>query len=98
MSLHQTCQTRGRMPTGLKQILLWALVNHSVRPVGSIMAARMRCLGAQGVVVDGRVRDLVTLHETELPIWSRGTSIIGASAQTNFHARNVAIKVGETSS
>jgi regulator of RNase E activity RraA len=64
--------------------------------VGGIMAARMKILGAQGVVVDGRVRDLVALNETELPIWSKGTSIIGAGAETKFHARNVAIKVGET--
>jgi regulator of RNase E activity RraA len=64
--------------------------------VGGIMAARMKCLGAQGVVVDGRVRDLVALNETELPIWSKGTSIIGAGAETKFHARNVAIRIGET--
>ncbi|KAJ4295206.1 hypothetical protein N0V90_007216 [Kalmusia sp. IMI 367209] len=64
--------------------------------MGGIMAARMKHLGAQGVVVDGRVRDLVTLAETGLPIWSKGTSIIGAGAETKFHARNVPIRVGET--
>jgi regulator of RNase E activity RraA len=64
--------------------------------VGGIMAARMKHLGAQGLVVDGRVRDLIALNETQLPIWSKGTSIIGAGAETKFHARNVAIKVGET--
>jgi len=60
------------------------------------MAARMKHLGAQGVVVDGRVRDIVALNETQLPIWSKGTSIIGAGAETKFHARNIPIKVGET--
>ena len=64
--------------------------------VGGIMAARMKHLGAQGVVVDGRVRDIVALNETQLPIWSKGTSIIGAGAETKFHARNIPIKVGET--
>jgi len=60
------------------------------------MAARMKHLGAEGVVVDGRVRDVVALNQTQLPIWSKGTSIIGAGAETKFHARNIPIKVGET--
>lgn len=64
--------------------------------VGGIMAVRMKRLGAQGIVVDGRVRDIVALNETELPIWSKGTSIIGAGAETKFHAKNVSVKIGET--
>lgn len=60
------------------------------------MAARMKHLGAQGIVVDGRVRDIVALNETQLPVWSKGTSIIGAGAETKFHARNVPIHIGET--
>jgi regulator of RNase E activity RraA len=64
--------------------------------VGGIMAARAKYMGAQGLVVDGRVRDVVALNQTQLPIWSKGTSIIGAGAETKFHARNVAVKIGET--
>jgi regulator of RNase E activity RraA len=64
--------------------------------VGGIMVARMKYLGATGLVVDGRVRDLVALNATQLPIWSKGTSIIGAGAETKFHARNVPVRVGET--
>lgn len=60
------------------------------------MAARMKHLGAQGIVVDGRVRDLVALNNTQVPIWSKGTSIIGAGAETTFHARNVAVRIGGT--
>jgi regulator of RNase E activity RraA len=60
------------------------------------MAARMKHLGAQGIIVDGRVRDLVALAYTDLPIWSRGISIIGAGAETMFHARNVPVRIGET--
>ena len=60
------------------------------------MAARMKYLGAQGIVVDGRVRDLVALKETQLPIWSRSTSIIGAGAETKFHAHNLPVRIGET--
>jgi len=64
--------------------------------VGGIMAARMKKLGAQAIVVDGRVRDLVALNATQLPIWSKGTSIIGAGAETKFHAHNVPVRIGET--
>ncbi|KAJ4360574.1 uncharacterized protein N0V89_001140 [Didymosphaeria variabile] len=64
--------------------------------MGGIMAQRMKVLGAEGIVVDGRVRDLVALAETGLPIWSKGTSIIGAGAETTFHAREVPVRVGET--
>ncbi|PSN73765.1 DlpA domain-containing protein [Corynespora cassiicola Philippines] len=65
--------------------------------VGGIMAARMEHLGAQGVVVDGRVRDLVSLSELNLPVWAKGTSIIGAGAETKFHARNVPVQIGAVS-
>ncbi|KAF1930004.1 DlpA domain-containing protein [Didymella exigua CBS 183.55] len=64
--------------------------------VGGIMAARMKHLGAHALVVDGRVRDLVALNETQLPIWSKGTSIIGAGAETKFHAHSVPVHIGET--
>ncbi|KAH8730961.1 DlpA domain-containing protein [Phaeosphaeriaceae sp. PMI808] len=71
-------------------------VGQSCAVVGGIMAARMKYMGAQGIVVDGRVRDVIALNDTQLPIWSRGTSIIGAGAETKFHARNVPVKIGET--
>ncbi|KAF2116232.1 ribonuclease E inhibitor RraA/Dimethylmenaquinone methyltransferase [Lophiotrema nucula] len=62
--------------------------------VGGIMALRMKHLGAQSIIIDGRVRDLVSLSELELPVWSKGTSIIGAGAESKFHARNVPVKIG----
>ncbi|EMD68163.1 hypothetical protein COCSADRAFT_167424 [Bipolaris sorokiniana ND90Pr] len=64
--------------------------------VGGIMAARMQHLGAEGIVVDGRVRDISALNQTKLPIWSKATSVIGAGAETKFHAHNVPVKIGET--
>jgi regulator of RNase E activity RraA len=36
--------------------------------VGGIMAMRMARLGARGVLVDGRVRDLSTLAEVGMPV------------------------------
>jgi regulator of RNase E activity RraA len=70
--------------------------NQSCAVIGGIMAARAKYLGAQGLVVDGRVRDVVALNETQLPIWSKGTSIIGAGAETTLHARNVPVRIGQT--
>jgi len=62
--------------------------------VGGIMAARMAKLGAQGVVVDGRVRDLETLRGVGIPIWTKGTSIVGAAGETKAWAVNTTIQVG----
>jgi len=36
--------------------------------LGGIMALRMKVLGAKGVVVNGRVRDLAELRETGLTV------------------------------
>jgi regulator of RNase E activity RraA len=58
------------------------------------MAARMAKLGAKGVVVDGRVRDLDTLRGLEIPIWTKGTSIVGAAGETKAWAVNVAVQIG----
>lgn len=60
------------------------------------MALRMAKLGARGIVVDGRVRDLDTLRATGIPIYSRSTSTIGAAAEAKAWATQVPIAVGET--
>jgi regulator of RNase E activity RraA len=61
------------------------------------MAARIKHLGAVAVVVDGRVRDLSALRRfaAEMPIWSRGTSIIGAGAETKAWGFNVEVQIGQ---
>ena len=63
------------------------------------MAARMRHLGAKAVVVDGRVRDLGTLRNlsAEMPVWSRGTSVIGAAAEAKAWGTNVELMIGNVS-
>ncbi|KAI9765609.1 MAG: hypothetical protein M1840_007298 [Geoglossum simile] len=58
------------------------------------MAVRMKVLGAKGVVVDGRVRDLEELRGVGLSIYARGTSTVGAGAASVPHLVNVAIGVG----
>jgi regulator of RNase E activity RraA len=62
------------------------------------MAARMARLGARGVVVDGRVRDLESMRQLALggmSVWARGTSVVGAGAEAKFHAKNVPVRIGE---
>ncbi|RDI79399.1 hypothetical protein Vi05172_g10671 [Venturia inaequalis] len=65
--------------------------------VGGIMAQRMVKLGARGIVVDGRVRDLDTLRSLNVPIWTKGTSIVGAGGESKAWAVNVQIYVGGVS-
>jgi regulator of RNase E activity RraA len=62
--------------------------------VGGIMAARMKHLGALGIIVDGRVRDLSTLRDLNVPVWSRGSSIVGAGAETKAWAVGEEVHIG----
>lgn len=57
------------------------------------MALRLAKLGAVGVIVDGRIRDIKELKATKLPIWAKGTSTVGAGAESQPHAINVPITV-----
>jgi regulator of RNase E activity RraA len=61
--------------------------------MGGIMAVRMKVLGAKGVVVDGRVRDLEAVKDLGIPVWAKGTSIVGAGAEAKAWAMNVPIVV-----
>ncbi|KAL9121211.1 MAG: hypothetical protein Q9187_002235 [Circinaria calcarea] len=64
--------------------------------VGGIMALRMHQLGAKGVIVSGRVRDVDELRSLEgLPIWARSTSTVGTSAEAVAYAVQVPVLVGE---
>ncbi|KAF8430045.1 ribonuclease E inhibitor RraA/Dimethylmenaquinone methyltransferase [Tirmania nivea] len=57
--------------------------------VGGIVAARMAHIGSKGIVVDGRVRDLVQLAElSDMPVFSLSTSTVGAGALSTPHAIN----------
>ncbi|WEW60779.1 hypothetical protein PRK78_006267 [Emydomyces testavorans] len=62
--------------------------------LGGIMAARMGVIGTKGVIVNGRVRDIAELRASGLPIWARGQSTVGTSAEAKPGARNVVITVG----
>ncbi|OAA70309.1 DlpA domain protein [Cordyceps fumosorosea ARSEF 2679] len=60
---------------------------------GGIMALRMRVLGVKGIIVAGRVRDLVELRSTELPIWALGTSTVGSGGSSVPWAREVPLTI-----
>ncbi|KAH8668129.1 ribonuclease E inhibitor RraA/Dimethylmenaquinone methyltransferase [Tricladium varicosporioides] len=64
--------------------------------LGGIMALRMKILNAQGVVVNGRVRDVVELGSTGLPIWAKATSVVGTGAEARPHALQVPLNVNGT--
>ncbi|KAI9673192.1 MAG: hypothetical protein M1817_003055 [Caeruleum heppii] len=63
--------------------------------LGGIMARRMKILGAKGVVVKGRIRDVAELGEVGLPIWASGTSTAGAGAGSKVHAINIPVRIGD---
>jgi regulator of RNase E activity RraA len=60
---------------------------------GGLMSTRAQVLGAKGVVVDGRIRDLIEHEQLKFPVWSKGTSIMGAGRFTRVAAINEPIFV-----
>ncbi|KAG9229336.1 ribonuclease E inhibitor RraA/Dimethylmenaquinone methyltransferase [Amylocarpus encephaloides] len=64
--------------------------------LGGIMALRMKMLDAQGVIVHGRVRDVRELESTGLPIWSKGTSIVGTGAEAKPYAIQIPLDLDGT--
>lgn len=58
------------------------------------MAVRMKYLGVEGAVVNGRIRDLGEITGCELPVWAHGTSTVGSGAEAKPGARNVPVDIG----
>lgn len=63
--------------------------------VGGINGVRMEQLGAKGILVSGRVRDLETLKGLKIPVWSKGTSSVGAGGQTKAYAVGYPVEIGD---
>ncbi|EKG13047.1 Ribonuclease E inhibitor RraA/Dimethylmenaquinone methyltransferase [Macrophomina phaseolina MS6] len=63
--------------------------------VGGINGVRMEQLGAKGLLVSGRVRDLETLRGLKIPVWSKGTSSVGAGGQTKAYAVGYPVDIGD---
>ncbi|KAK2627319.1 hypothetical protein QTJ16_003285 [Diplocarpon rosae] len=64
--------------------------------LGGIMALRMKALNAKAIVVNGRVRDVEELASTELLVWAKATSIVGAGAEAKPHAIQVPLDIDGT--
>ncbi|RIA97722.1 ribonuclease E inhibitor RraA/Dimethylmenaquinone methyltransferase [Glomus cerebriforme] len=58
---------------------------------GGLMNTRAKILGAKGVVVDGRIRDLEELRSDGIPVFARATSVLSAKEFTRPTALNVPI-------
>ncbi|KAH7131143.1 ribonuclease E inhibitor RraA/Dimethylmenaquinone methyltransferase [Dactylonectria macrodidyma] len=59
---------------------------------GGLMSTRAQHLGAKGVIVDGRVRDLNEHREMGFPVFSRDTSILGSNTFTRASEINVPLQ------
>ncbi|KAK9315491.1 ribonuclease E inhibitor RraA/Dimethylmenaquinone methyltransferase [Lipomyces starkeyi] len=59
---------------------------------GGLMTTRARFLGAQGVIVDGRFRDLLEQREMGFPVFARNISILGSVGFTRSSEVNVPVQ------
>ncbi|KAI2610408.1 RraA-like protein [Hypoxylon sp. NC1633] len=60
---------------------------------GGLMSTRASHLGASGVVIDGRMRDVNEHRELNFPVFARDTSILGSNTFTRASEINVALQV-----
>lgn len=63
---------------------------------GGIMAVRMKVCQAKGIVVAGRARDVEELKGTNLPVWARGLSTVGAGGGSAPWATQVPLDIDGT--
>ncbi|RGP63189.1 mitochondrial dna replication [Fusarium sporotrichioides] len=49
---------------------------------GGLMSTRAKHIGAAGIIVDGRVRDIAEHQEIQFPVFARETSILGSNTFT----------------
>ncbi|KAF1984791.1 RraA-like protein [Aulographum hederae CBS 113979] len=59
---------------------------------GGLMGARSKYLGAAGVVIDGRFRDIQEIQEMGLPLFARQNSILGQNTFTRPSELNVPVQ------
>nr|RBR01784.1 hypothetical protein FVER53263_12267 [Fusarium verticillioides] len=61
---------------------------------GGLMSTRAKYLGAEGVVINGRMRDINEHKQFNFPVFSRGVSILGSNTFTRASEINVPIRDG----
>ncbi|RSL83213.1 hypothetical protein CEP52_013869 [Fusarium oligoseptatum] len=59
---------------------------------GGLMSTRAKFLGAEGVVIDGRMRDINEHKEMKFPVFARGHSILGSNTFTRASLVNVPLQ------
>lgn len=59
---------------------------------GGLMSTRASKLGAAGVIIDGRFRDINEHRELEMPLFARNVSILGSNTFTRSSEINVPVK------
>ncbi|KAI8656218.1 hypothetical protein NCS56_01224800 [Fusarium sp. Ph1] len=59
---------------------------------GGLMSTRAKFLGAKGVVIDGRMRDINEHKEMKFPVFARGHSILGSNTFTRASLVNVPLQ------
>lgn len=59
---------------------------------GGLMTTRAKCLGAAGVVIDGRFRDINEHREMGMGLFARGISVLGSAGFTRSSELNVPVE------
>ncbi|KAH7359131.1 ribonuclease E inhibitor RraA/Dimethylmenaquinone methyltransferase [Plectosphaerella cucumerina] len=59
---------------------------------GGLMSTRAKFLGAKGVVIDGRMRDVNEHNEMGFPVFARGMSVLGSNSYTRASQVNVPLQ------
>ncbi|KAF2729922.1 RraA-like protein [Polyplosphaeria fusca] len=62
---------------------------------GGLMATRAKKIGAAGVVIDGRFRDIEEIQALGLPLFARDNSILGSNTFTRASQINVPVQFKE---
>eukprot|EP00002_Diphylleia_rotans_P031303 TRINITY_DN6502_c0_g1_i1.p1 TRINITY_DN6502_c0_g1~~TRINITY_DN6502_c0_g1_i1.p1 ORF type:complete len:219 (+),score=40.36 TRINITY_DN6502_c0_g1_i1:71-727(+) len=61
---------------------------------GGLMTARAKALGAQGVIVDGYIRDVKEQRELAFPVFSKGTAVHGTAPFLQVSGVGVPVVIG----
>ncbi|KAF5026466.1 hypothetical protein F66182_1453 [Fusarium sp. NRRL 66182] len=59
---------------------------------GGLMSTRAQYLGAQGVVIDGRMRDINEHRQFKFPVFAQGHSILGSNTFTRASEVNIPLQ------
>ncbi|KAF2623201.1 RraA-like protein [Macroventuria anomochaeta] len=59
---------------------------------GGLMGTRLKQIGAAGVIIDGRFRDIREMQDLGLPMFARSSSILGSNSFTKASQLNVPLQ------